>query len=279
MSTIQMVNGFDADLHWGCEPDNLPFLDESCPMNEIFLLNRAHWVRAALQHFAVWESKEHAIFLQMTPRVSLKGIESAGAYYRVARHFPVAERRRLVSIINAVGTSEGSAEERFDAFVRSVRKLANRFAQEFGNERRRLRPISGMSKLLWYRFPFHGFIYDSQVLAAVCKNGLTVRFDGMIDAFGGRPSDDREWDFMIAAAAYRTLVLPLHGLVAEVFKAHDLEPERAARLLDMVLWLEGDVDFSDGLIQRPSNSDIANAAGEEAFARSKEVMKRLLRGA
>ena len=29
MSTIQMVNGFDADLHWGCEPDNLPFLDES----------------------------------------------------------------------------------------------------------------------------------------------------------------------------------------------------------------------------------------------------------
>jgi hypothetical protein len=101
----QTVNDFEANLRWGYEPDIPPSFDESFPMNEIFLLNRAHWVRAAQQHFAVWERKERAIFLQMTPRVSLKGIESAGAYYRVARHFPVAERRRLVSIINSVGTS------------------------------------------------------------------------------------------------------------------------------------------------------------------------------
>ena len=241
------------------------------------MLNRAHWARATQQHFAVWERKERAIFLQMTPRVSLKGIESAGAYYRVARHFPVAERRRLVSIINAVGTSEGSAEERFDAFVRSVRKLANRFAQEFGNERRRLRPISGMSKLLWYRFPFHGFIYDSQVLAAVCKNGLTVRFDGMMDAFGGRPSDDLEWNFMIAAAAYRTFVLTLHGPVAEVFKAYHLEPERAARLLDMLFWLDGDADDPAHPTQRATGSKIAGAIGEEAFARSEPILVRLIK--
>lgn len=244
-------------------------------MNEMFLLNRTCWLRAAQQHFSVWERKEHSIFLQMTPHISLKGIERAGAYYRVARHFPIAERHRLVSLISAVGPIDGADEERFAGFVRTVRALANRFALEFGNDRRRLRPISGISKLLWYRFPFDGFIYDSQVLAAICKNGLTVRFDKMIDAFGGRPSDNREWDFMIAAAAYQTFAFPLHGAVAAVFRAHDLEPERAARLLDTLFWLEGDADDA---VQpaRASCPDIAISVANEAFATSKATVARLL---
>jgi hypothetical protein len=35
---------------------------------------------------------------------------------------------------------------------------------------------------------------------------------------------------MIAAAAYRAFVLPLHRPVAEIFAAHCLEPQRSARL-------------------------------------------------
>jgi hypothetical protein len=35
---------------------------------------------------------------------------------------------------------------------------------------------------------------------------------------------------MIAAAAYRAFVLPLHQPVAEIFAAHGLEPQRSARL-------------------------------------------------
>jgi hypothetical protein len=155
----------------------------------------------------------------MTPRVSLEGVTSAGAYYRVARHFPIDRRRRLVALIENVASPDGSVQQRFDGFVRSVRMFANQAAAEFGSERRRVRPLSGASKFLWYRFPLHGFIYDSQVLAAICKNGLTVRFDTLIDAFGGRPSDPHEWNFLIAAAAYRAFVLPLHRPVAEIFAA------------------------------------------------------------
>src|ERR1700731_3229814 len=94
-----------------------------------------------------------------------------------------------------------------------------------------------MSKFLWYRFPLHGFIYDSRALAAVCSNGLTVRFDAMIDDFGGRPSDSGEWNFLIAAASYRTFALPLHVLVAEVFEGLGLQAERAARPIDTLFWL------------------------------------------
>jgi hypothetical protein len=209
-------------------------------MERMFLKDRARCVAAARYHFAAWERKERYIFAHMTPRVSLEGVTSAGGYYRIARHFPIERRRRLIALIEGVASLEGSAQQRFDGFVRSVRTRANQAAEEFGTDRRRVRPLSGLSKLLWYRFPFDGFVYDSQVLAAFCKNGLVARFDTSIAPFGGRPSDPHEWNFMIAAAAYRTFVLPLHRLVAEIFEAHGLEPHRSARLLDTLFWLEGD---------------------------------------
>jgi len=244
-------------------------------MDQIFLMDRSHWVKAALHHFAVWERKERLIFYQMIPRVSLEGIASAGGYYRVARHFPIRKRSRLLTLINGVTPSGGSVQQRFDAFVRSVRKLANEFPQEFGADRRTLRPISGMSKFLWYRFPYHGFIYDSQVLAAVCKNRLTVRFDSMIDAFGGRPSDHHEWNFVIAAAAYRTFALPLHAIIADTFKDHNLEPERAARLVDTLFWLEGGPKTS---VEDSTKSEraLAEAMGNEAFMRCEAKVASLI---
>jgi hypothetical protein len=158
-------------------------------MGGMFLKDRARWVAAARHHSAAWDRKERYILAHMTPRVSLDGVTSAGGYYRIGRHFPIERRRRLVALIEEVASLEGSAQRRFDGFVRSVRTLANLTAEEFGTDRRRVRPLSGLSKLLWYRFPFDGFIYNSQVLAAFCRNGLVVRFDTSIAPFGGRPSD------------------------------------------------------------------------------------------
>jgi hypothetical protein len=133
-----------------------------------------------------------------------------------------------------------------------------------------------VSKFLWYRFPLHGFIYDSQVLAAVCKNGLTVRFNAMIDDFGRRPIDHHEWNFMIAAAAYRTFALPLHAIVADVFKDCNLEPERAARLIDMLFWLEGDAGSSVKHAASISERAISEAVGEEAFMRCEATVWSLI---
>jgi hypothetical protein len=133
-----------------------------------------------------------------------------------------------------------------------------------------------MSKFLWYRFPHHGFIYDSQVLAAVCKNGLTVRFDSMIDAFGGKPSDPHEWNFAIAAASYRTFALPLHAVVADVLKDHNLEPERAARLVDTLFWLEGDLKTSAKESRPKSERALAEAIGDLSFMRCEATIASLI---
>jgi hypothetical protein len=181
-------------------------------------------------------------------------------------------------MIEEVASLEGSAQQRFDGFVRSVRTLANLAAEEFGTDRRRVRPLSGLSKLLWYRFPFDGFIYDSQVLAAFCKNGLVVRFDKSINPFGGRPSDPHEWNFLIAAAAYRAFVLPLHRPVAEIFTAHGLEPQRSARLLDTLFWLEGDVGPPASGAVQASDILLAEAVGEEAFVRCNAALAGLISG-
>jgi hypothetical protein len=186
---------------------------------DAFLMDRRCWVKAAAHHFEAWERKERDIFTGMTPQMSDEGIAKAGGYYRVARHFPKRGRRRLVAMIENVAPLKGTVEQRFDGFVRAVRSLAGEIAQRSSADGRRLRPISGMSKFLWYRFPMHGFIYDSQVLAAVCRNGLTVRFDSMIKGFGGNPADPGEWSFMIAASSYRTFALPLHTIIADVFEA------------------------------------------------------------
>jgi hypothetical protein len=242
---------------------------------ELFLLSRRHWENASLKHFSLWETKERAIFNLMTPTVSREGIDKASGYFKVARNFPIARRPGLLSTISGVTCSGNSIPERFDAYVRIVRKVANQFAEENAGGRR-LRPISGVSKLLWYRFPLHGFIYDSQVLAAICKNGLTVRFDNLIDGFGGKPSDDREWNFMIAAAAYRTFALPLHAIVADIFKKNKLEAERAARLIDMLFWIEGD---PKGLLQntaRVPDSIVAKNI-DEAFDLCKSTISKTLR--
>jgi hypothetical protein len=184
----------------------------------------------------------------------------------------------LVALIEDVAFPDGSVQQRFDGFVRSVRTFANQAAEEFGSDRRRVRPLSGASKFFWYRCPLHGFIYDSQVLAAVCKNGLTVRFDALVDGFGGRPSDQREWNFMIAAAAYRALALPLRRTVAEVFQIHGLEPQRSARLLDTLSWLEGNAGPPEKSAGEPSDVRLAETVGEEAFARCAAALAGLIGG-
>jgi hypothetical protein len=184
----------------------------------------------------------------------------------------------LVALIETVASLEGSAQQRFDGFVRSMRTLANLTADEFGTDGRRVRPLSGLSKLLWYRFTFDGFIYDSQVLAAFCKNGLVVRCDTSIAPFGGRPSDSHEWNSMIAAAAYRALVLPLHRSIAEIFEAHGLELQRSARLPDTLFWLDGDTGLPATRAARASDISLAEAAGEEAFARCDTPLTSLIGG-
>jgi len=114
------------------------------------------------------------------------------------------------------------------------------------------------------------------VLAAVCKNGLAVRFDSMIPGFGGKPTDAHAWNFMIAAAAYRTFALPLHQIIGDLFAERKLEPERAARLMDMLFWLEGD---PDGIVENPvefAEASFAEATGREAFHRCKDIIASVL---
>jgi hypothetical protein len=244
-----------------------------------FLMDRHRWTMAALHHFEAWERKEREIFARMVPRVTGEGIALAGAYYRVARHFPKDRQQALIGIIESVVLVEGAAERRFDGFVRSVRSLAKGMATAPAEGDRALRPISGMSKFLWYRFPLHGFIYDSRVLAAVCSNGLTVRFDAMIDDFGGRPSDAGEWNFLIAAASYRTFALPLHVLVAEVFEGLGLQAERAARLIDTLFWLEGGASGPTRQPAEEAGRRTAREAGIEAFHRCEQTVADLMRHA
>ncbi|MFK4536395.1 hypothetical protein ABIA00_004578 [Bradyrhizobium ottawaense] len=180
-------------------------------------------------------------------------------------------------MIESVTLADGAAEQRFDGFVRSVRSLAKGMATALAEDDRPLRPISGMSKFLWYRFPLHGFIYDSRVLAAVCRNGLTARFDSKIQDFGGRPSDSGEWNFLIAAASYRTFALPLHMPVADVFEGFGLQAERAVRLIDTLFWIEGG---APGKTREPSEEAgrrIARQVGIEAFRRCEQTLADLIR--
>jgi hypothetical protein len=239
-----------------------------------FLLNEAHWLAASRRHSYVWETKEQSIFSLMCPNVSLEGIEAAGGYYRVGRHFPITRRQNLLEQISGVTCRGSSPSERFASYVKSVRRVANSLAKNTEHGRQ-IRPISGVSKLLWYRFPLHGFIYDSQVLAAICRNGLTVRFDAMMRSFGGSPLDSHEWNFLIAAAAYQTFALPLHEIVANVFRQHGLEARRAARLLDMLFWIEGG---PSGKLQINSSTqpDVADAIGLQAFRRCRSIISSAL---
>ena len=182
-------------------------------------------------------------------------------------------------MIESVAPADGGAEQRFDGFVRSVRSLAKGIATGGAAGDRAPRPISGMSKFLWYRFPLHGFIYDSRILAAVCRNGLTVRFDAMIDDFGGQPTDPGEWNFMIAAASYRTFALPLHAVVAEVFEGRGLDAERAVRLIDTLFWLEGGASGPSRQPAEEVGRQTARAVGVEAFLRCESTMAGLMRRA
>jgi hypothetical protein len=193
-------------------------------MRNIFLLDEKHWITASLEHFAVWERAEHYIFRHMDGRITPTGLVKAMGYYRVGRNFKLDRRDTLMRVLNKSTLGGRTPVERFDSYVKNVRRLTKQYAQQTEAEHRTVRPISGMSKMLWYRFPFDGFIYDWQVFSAICKNGLTVRFDSEIDAFGGKPTGNHEWNFMIAAASYRHFVLPLHPTVADVLKAHGLEP-------------------------------------------------------
>jgi hypothetical protein len=82
---------------------------------------------------------------------------------------------------------------------------------------------------------------------------------------------------MIAASSYRTFALPLHTIIAKVFEDQGLEPERAARLIDTLFWLEGS---SAAFKQPKSESDrtIARAVGEEAFTCCAPTIEALLHG-
>lgn len=85
-----------------------------------FLMDRRRWTMAEMHHFDAWDREEREIFARMVPRVTGEGIDLAGAYYRVARHFPKDRRQALIGMIESVTPVEGAPERRFDGFVRSV---------------------------------------------------------------------------------------------------------------------------------------------------------------
>ena len=67
-------------------------------------------------------------------------------------------------------------------------------------------------------------------------------------------------------------------MVAEVFQVRGLEPQRSARLLDTLFWLEGNAGPPEKSAGEPSDVRLAEAVGEEAFARCAAALPGLIGG-
>jgi hypothetical protein len=233
----------------------------------MFYTDKKYWIAAVVEQREKWEKsqgdRKHIARLQGS--FSDEELWAVAGAYRVARNFPKRMRKRFTEKFRRTKPSS-----KFDSFVKTARSLAA-YAKKSGTKRgRRYRPLSGVSKLLWHRFPRKGFIYDQLALRAVTDNGLTAPFILSVAKWGGPPEDKRETSFLIFAASYQVFFEPLHVPIASSLKSEGCEPLRAARIVDKLLWIAGNSKSKEivrARVRRAKNLDrkIADVARHAAL--------------
>jgi len=201
----------------------------------MFNLDERYWLAASVEEHLRWNSNDRVFLTSLEADFDGKALWRVAGSYHVARNFALgAARDSFESEFRSVKLEPLAQPASFDSFIRTTRELA-RQASVTG----RFRPLSGASKLLWFRFPDIGFIYDNLALTAIRKQGFTAAFYDSLQAWGGPPSDSHEWNFMIFAAGYRRYFRPLHEQIGKALVSIGRDKRRAARVVDKLLWIAG----------------------------------------
>jgi hypothetical protein len=202
--------------------------------------------------------------------------------YKVARIFPVDIRDQARKILSRANITS------FDAFISQARICPMRIWEvEARNEKRRYFAISGVSKILWHRFPQHGFLFDDQARRALANGGFGASFHTQMRAWGGPPHEDLkdDCDFLTFAAGYQKYCVPMYDVI-EPFA--ELRPQHAAlrdearicaiRVIDKLLWLAGEEATKRQSSLHGWNSKATPAevsAGATLANAAKQILKRL----
>jgi hypothetical protein len=200
-----------------------------------FVTSTESWLAAVVEQRLQWDKVDKKFSTAFSGKYTSEDIWKLAANYRVARNFPKEIRSRFVKDFRCVKISS------YDEFVRASRELARNVKNSGNGEVKTSRPLSGVSKLLWHRFPGHGFIYDELALKAVLRNGFVAPYVSSLEKWGGVSSDDpREWNFLIFAAAYQKYFWPLHHPLAEAMTRRGrMRRRQAHRVVDKLLWITG----------------------------------------
>lgn len=197
------------------------------------------WCAAVGEHQYRWNRGDSSLFAALAAETfDAKVVWEIAANLSVARNFTEEAREHVVQRLQSARPDGGAM---FDWFVSETRALAKE-VKSFSSARkgRSFRPLSGVSKLLWHRFPDHGFIFDSRAGRALRAAGLCAPFFDLLHAWGGRPEDNRESDFLIFAAGYQAHCSPNLPPLRDALSDQSLDPRNASRLIDKLLWILGD---------------------------------------
>jgi len=199
-----------------------------------FVTSTESWLAAVVEQRLQWDKVDLKFAKAFSTKYTSEDIWELAVNYRVARNFPKEIRMRFEKEFQGVEISS------YDEFVRTSRKLAKNIKNSGNNEVRTSRPLSGVSKLLWHRFPEHGFIYDALALNAVLSNGFVAPYVSSLKNWGGVSSNDpHEWHFLIFAAAYQKFFRPFVDPLAKAMRHRDRKRQQAYRVVDKLLWITG----------------------------------------
>lgn len=245
----------------------------------MFLSDPNYWLAAITMQRFCWLEGEKAhsdrdILIKMLGSKWRNEIWKMAVIYKVARNFPLFIRSRAETHIAKAKIQD------FDSFVFQTRKITQTIydLEKMKPNSRAFFAISGVSKILWHRFPEHGFIYDDQTRIALFNNGLVAPFFETVVDWGGSAANDRkrEAEFLIFAAAYKTYCLPLCEPLTKLLKSDihleklDNEPMiRANRILDKLLWIAGEEENK----QQQHVKKWAENAGQEDQESAEQIAK------
>jgi hypothetical protein len=208
----------------------------------MFLIDLKYWKAGTVQERLAWVGQDRgkvpdSEFFQkiLSGNFEDQLIWKLAQQFSVARTFRREIRSEYLTKFRALRIDAKGEDERFIEFVRGVRDLA-----DFVYQKTNRRPLSGSSKLLSFRFPNDGFIYDKNAYSAVTNTGLLAPFCSHLDTWGGAPEDCGVANFLVFAAAHYKFFRPLHNVIHKVLEKSHRNPERAARIVDQVLWIAGE---------------------------------------
>lgn len=221
----------------------------------MFYTDATHWVAAIVEARKLWNNdEERGKIERMTGPNWRKAIWKTTGDFRVSRNIPILHRDHFLKLIGNARISD------FGSFVSETRKIVRVFKQHQVREnkllnnkgekkRKSFSPMSGVSKVIFHRFPNHGFIFDDQAKIAISHAGLLAPFhDSLTDWGGSIPNDNSlEADFVAVAAAWERYFAPLKANIVENVRLPQYQPVLphehdifAIRILDKLLWLSGE---------------------------------------